>query len=1012
MELLQKLGFGGWAGLGRQRDGDGRERPSAPAARAPAPAPSPGGGGRGRKGMGETVESRKRMAMRPPSFTDMLPYVTYEADEQVFVLRDGSTLGALFELSPVPTEAQAIDFLADRAKRVQEALQALPESDASPWVVQFFMNDDRNVDGLNQVLRDYIAEQHKNYPTRAKAIMESPYTQAVLAEVAEHLSLVSRPEGLFTDTQVTGQVWRGQQRRVRCCVYKRFTRLAEEPTMPIEQIESVAMTLMATFSEAGIEARRCNGRDLYEWLLPFFNRDVPWAPDAATLLKMAPYTGNNGLEAAQHGAAQPGKVAPIFGWDLSDMLNLSEPRSDADGGFFEFDGVPVKALALQSLRAQPQIGHFSAELQSGHEAYARFDRLPAGCMLSVSVTVEPQHKLERHIERIRDSSRARSAAAMETFRECEMVLHRMVEGDKLFPMMVTLYVTGPNQDALDAAISQANALLVPTGMRFVQPNQDLVPLDVFMRSLPFNFDPAFDSKHLRRSRLTFASQIAALLPVYGRARGTKHPGFWFWNRGGEPIWMDPLNKRDRKKNAHMLVLGPTGAGKSATLNYLAMLMMAIHRPRLVIADAGRSFALLLDYFREMGLSTHSVTLTSEADVSLPPFVHAMRLLDDPDIMGSYEAAERQARTNAGLPDPESMEALLGDEQADTAAAVAPDCRARTTHIPADGHTGAQDQDEDEEDEDVSKRDLLGEMLIAAIMMITGGEASEVARLGRADRYLVSRAIIRAALRAKQEGRPHPLSQDVAIELMAMHKDGSLSAPRQARAEEMGQSMMTFTQGLRGKLFNREGQDWPDADVTLVEMGTLTQDGYGDALAVAYTSMIDSVQSRGERFQADDRPIIFLTDEGHLITTNELLGPKIAKGTKMWRKLNIWFWLATQNLQDFPDSMDRVLSMCEYWMLLTMDRSEIEQVTRFRSLSDEQRKLMESARKEPPKYTEGVLISATGQMLFRNVPPALPIALAMTEGHEKAHRKRLMEQHGCTELQAAQMVANELSERRA
>ncbi len=1011
MELLQKLGFGVLgAGLGQRKDTDSRSRSAARReARTPAPQPAPGKGPK-RPGMGETVESRKRMAMRPPSFTDMLPYVSYEAYEQVFVLKDGSTLGALFELSPVPTEAQAIDYLSDRAKRVQEALQALPEADSSPWVVQFFMNDDRNVEGLNQVLRDYIAEQHKNYPTRAKAIMESPYTQAVLAEVAEHLSLVSRPEGLFTDTQVTGQVWRGQQRRVRCCVYKRFNRLAEEPTTPLEQLDAVAMTLMATFSEAGVEARRCNGLDLYEWLLPFFNRDVPWAPDAATLLKLAPYTGNNGLEAAQHGAGNSNNASPLFGWDLSDMLNLSEPRSDTEGGYFEFDGVPVKALALQSLRAQPQIGHFSAELQSGHEAYARFDRLPAGSMLSVSVTVEPQHKLERHIERIRDSSRARSAAAMETYRECDMVLHRMVEGDKLFPMMVTLYVTGPNLEALDSAISQANALLVPTGMRFVQPNQDLVPLDTFMRSLPFNFDPAFDNKHLRRSRLTFASQIAALLPVYGRARGTKHPGFWFWNRGGEPIWMDPLNKRDRKKNAHMLVLGPTGAGKSATLNYLAMLMMAIHRPRLVIADAGRSFALLLDYFREMGLSTHSVTLTSEADVSLPPFVHAMRLLDDPDIMGSYEAAERQARTNAGLPDPESMQALLGDEQADTAAAVATDGSARTTHIEADAAV-VDDEDEDE-DEDVSKRDLLGEMLIAAIMMITGGETSEVARLGRADRYLVSRAIIRAALRAKQEGRAHPLSQDVAIELMAMHKDDSLSSARQARAEEMGQSMMTFTQGLRGKLFNREGQDWPDADVTLVEMGTLTQDGYGDALAVAYTSMIDSVQSRGERFQADDRPIIFLTDEGHLITTNELLGPKIAKGTKMWRKLNIWFWLATQNLQDFPDTMDRVLSMCEYWMLLTMDRSEIEQVTRFRSLSDEQRKLMESARKEPPKYTEGVLITATGQLLFRNVPPALPIALAMTEGHEKAHRKRLMQQHGCTEMDAARMVARELAKARS
>ena len=158
--------------------------------------------------------------------------------------------------------------------------------------------------------------------------------------------------------------------------------------------------------------------------------------------------------------------------------------------------------------------------------------------------------------------------------------------------------------------------------------------------------------------------------------------------------------------------------------------------------------------------------------------------------------------------------------------------------------------------------------------------------------------------------------------------------------------------------------------------------------------------------------MFLTDEGHLITTNDLLGPKIAKGTKMWRKLNLWFWLATQNLQDFPDSMERVLSMCEFWMLLTMDKAEISQVVRFRSLTDEQRAMMESARKEPPKYTEGVLLSAIGQMLFRNVPPALPIALAMTEGHEKAQRRRLMEQHGVNEMEAARLVAQQLARSRS
>ena len=1001
MELLQKLGFGVF-GLGRRETETARRRAARQDA-APQSAPK----------VGETVGSRRRMAMRPPSFTDLLPYVSYDAQEKVFVLKDGSTMGAMFELAPVPTEAQAMDFMIDRAHKVQEALQAIPESDSSPWIVQFFMNDDRNIDGLNSYIKNYIAQLHDKYPERQEGILNSPYTQAVLAEIADHLALVSKPEGLFTDTEVTGQTWRGQQRRVRCCIYKRFGNLSEDPAPAAAQIESVAITLMATLNEAGVGARRCMGRDLYEWLLPFFNRDVPWAKSGAELLRLAPYTGDTIADASRgHGDES---AAPLFGWDMSDLLNLSEPYSDMDNGLFEFDGVPVKALALQSLRSSPQIGHFSAEIQSGKEAFARFDRLPAGSMLSISITVEPQYKQERHIERIRDASRAKTAAAMETHRECEMVLQRMIEGDKLFPMNITLYVTGPSNEALDSAISQTNALLVPTGLRFIQPKQDLVPLDVFMRGLPFNFDPAFDNRSLRRTRLTFASQIAALLPVYGRARGTPHPGFMFWNRGGEPIFADPLNKRDRKKNAHMLVLGPTGAGKSATLNYLAMLMMAIHKPRLIIVDAGRSFALLMDYFKTMGLSTHSVTLSSEADVSLPPFVHALRLLDDRDVMTSYEAAERQARMNAekgpevpdvvqaeGLPDDENLERLFKFSEA---APVEPAAEAAASEA-------STEVDPDEDEGENEKRDLLGEMLIAAIMMITGGEAEEVARMGRADRYLVTRAIIRSAVKVKAEGRPQPLTQDVAIELMAMQGDATLSVARRNRAEEMGQSMMTFTQALRGKLFNREGSDWPDTDVTLVEMGTLTQDGYSDALAVAYTSMLDSVQSRGEKFVHEDRPIIMLTDEGHLITTNELLGPKIAKGTKMFRKLGIWFWLATQNLKDFPNSMDRVLSMCEYWMLLTMDKSEIDEVARFRSLTAEQRKLMESARKEPPKYTEGVLISASDQLLFRNVPPALPIALAMTEGHEKAHRRRLMDAHGCTEMQAAQMVAKELARSRS
>lgn len=955
---------------------------------------------------GLTVNDRRRMARRAPSFTDLLPYVSYSPQEQVFAFKDGMTLGAMFELQALPTEAQSLEYLIDRAQKVQEALQALPEPEgtdlkAEPWIVQFFLNDDRNLDALPQQFKDYIRKTHEKYPERADEILASPFTQTVLDEVTRHMRHVSIPEGLFVDTQVTGQVWRGQQRRVRCCIYRRFANLSDDYASPTAQINAVAVTFTATMNEVGVQVRRCNGRDLYEWLLPFFNRKVPWAKTDGDLLRSAPYPGDHPWE------GKDGQ-APIFGLDFSELLNLSEPLSDMDAGLFEFDGVPVKALALQSLRTNPQIGHFSAELSSGKEAFARFDRLPAGSMLSISVAIQAQYKVTRHIERIRDASRAKTAAAQETHRECLEVLERMMQGDKLFPMNLTLYVTGTSREELEANISQVRALLTPTGLHFIQSKFELAPLDVFMRALPFNFDLAFDTKHLRRTQLTFASQIASLLPVYGRSRGTPHPNFWFWNRGGEPLWCDPF--RDRKKNAHMLVLGPTGAGKSATLNYLSLMTMAVHKPRLVIVDAGKSFSLLMDFFKEKGLSTHSVTLTYDADVSLPPFVNALRLLDDRSVMDSFEAAERQAGVSAAaMPEGEALAALTG-LPGEPSKSHLPESVFGFTASSFDSSSGGSLDDDDDEKEE--KRDVLGEMLTAALLMITGGEPEEVKRVRRADRWLVSRAIIRAALNARNEGRPHPLTHDVAIELQKMQKDPSLSAPVQQRAEEMGLSMMGFTTALRGKLFDRYGQDWPDADVTLVEMGTLTQDGYEDALGVAYTSLLDSVQSRGERYQGSGRPLVFLTDEGHLITTNELLGPKIAKGTKMWRKLDTWFWLATQNLKDFPGSMERVLSMCEYWMLLTMDKAEIEEVARFRQLTREQRLMMESARKEPPKYTEGVLIFAGGQMLFRNVPPALPIALAMTEGHEKAHRKRLMDEHGCSEMEAAFMVARELEEKRA
>ena len=193
-------------------------------------------------------------------------------------------------------------------------------------------------------------------------------------------------------------------------------------------------------------------------------------------------------------------------------------------------------------------------------------------------------------------------------------------------------------------------------------------------------------------------------------------------------------------------------------------------------------------------------------------------------------------------------------------------------------------------------------------------------------------------------------------LHAIARDGELPEARRARALEMGDGMALFCSGLAGHFFNRTGTPWPEADVTILEMGMLAREGYEDQLTVAYISIMSHINDLVERHQHDARPTLVVTDEGHIITTNPLLARYVVKITKMWRKLGAWFWIATQNLEDFPDASRKMLNMMEWWLCLVMPKEEVEQIARFRELSEVQRSLLLSARKEPGKYVEGVVLS--------------------------------------------------------
>jgi hypothetical protein len=182
--------------------------------------------------------------------------------------------------------------------------------------------------------------------------------------------------------------------------------------------------------------------------------------------------------------------------------------------------------------------------------------------------------------------------------------------------------------------------------------------------------------------------------------------------------------------------------------------------------------------------------------------------------------------------------------------------------------------------------------------------------------------------------------------------------------------------------------------------------------VAYIAIINQVVARAQRTQRDGRPTINLTDEAHVITKNPLLAMYLIVVSKLLgRRMGLWLWQATQNMEDYKDESKKMLAMFEWWMCLKIEAGELKHIEENRSLSDEQRQLLLSTRKASGKYTEGVVMSDTVQGLFRVVQPSLCLALAGTEKEEKRARKKVMIQRNCDEVDAAIYIGEQMTAKR-
>ncbi len=912
----------------------------------------------------ETRRDAAKSYQRPASISEKLPWMEYDSKNKCFLLDDGRSVGTVFELLDVPSEARPELYLLQLQKGFQSIFQDVFPAyfdEESPWIVQFYLQDDYgSFRNYKHDLRQYIKEHLKN----------THYTQQFLSLMDNHIDWMSKPQGIFHDSKVSNLPFRGKCRQIHLVIYRRLTGLAKmrRGRTAAQDLNTVAQTLSVKLEGCGVKIKRCEGKEFYQWMVKWFNPAPRQGEgNADILLERCPYPGDEDMP---------------FGYDFSEKLFFSVPESNQAQGVWYFDKKPHKYLSILGLSSLPKIGHLSLERNFGNYHYSLFDKFPEGSIFQLTVVIQSQEAVKNHIFNIEQSTRRATSTEAEMTREDCAVAKRAIEsGNYFYPTTMGVYIRGDNINDLYDKETEIETVLSSNGFVCLNGDHELMPIDSYLRYLPMCYSYEFDKARILRSRYLTAKQIANLLPLYGRERGTQHPTLTFYNRGGEPLTLDPFNSTDKDFNSHLLILGTTGAGKSALVIYFLMLIMAVYRPRLVIVDAGNSFALLGEYFKNLGLTVNRVEISFNNATSLNPFADSEKMLQ-----------QIAAKNN------QSLAELLEETE---------------NEIEQELETLDQDATQTEREANQENRDYLGEMTLAAQLMITGGESKEEAEITRQDRYWILQAVVEAAKAAHRDDRHQMIASDI---ITAFHRlAANLEANNQLsdqdmikRLKKMAANMDLFCQdNLSSQYFNTEGSPWPEADVTILEMGLFKEEGYEAQRALAFIGAMNKTISLAEQHQYDERFTLFFGDEIHIITNNPLTAVSVTRCSKMARKIGLWLWFATQNVKDFPNDARKMLSMMEFWICLGMSEAEMAEVERFKTLTEEEKILFRSVRKEAGKYNEGVILCNRIKGLFRNIPPRLSLALAMTEKVEKAERRKMMDQYHCSEIEAAIKMAEKL-----
>lgn len=846
-------------------------------------------------------------------------------------------MGSGFELGDIPAEAAAPEYLQAVFDKIRETFASVvPLHPIDPWVMQMFVQDEYCLEFVLDHIKKQVPEN----------LLNSSLTKDYLNRLGDLYKKMTRPEGLFLDPK-TGSPYRGRRRRIRVLFYRKRTQYNLSRELVLQEHQEVISQIESKLRSPGIELKRLSGKDYYQWWVRWFN-----PKSADQILTQYPYP------------------EPIpAGFNLSQNVLFTPPESDDKG--FIFEGVKQKILYVDGLKETPIIGLVSRERRQANpkHRYALLDTLPSGSIYTIQVVFSHDATLDAHLTRLEKGIVGTSLKPQEVRDDIKTARNELSTANRLYWVNQAVFYQAKDEQEVHNIEKQLHIIFSEAKMRLIHSNYDIHPLNSYLNMLPFNFDPNYARKYLCFDRLMYASELAALLPVYGRNQGARHlPCFSFFNRLGEPVFFDLLHHDFISQNSHCAIFANSGGGKSVLIGWMIQSLLAMKNARVVLFEMGNSFDRMLLHCQKHGLQARQLLLSNQKDKTIPlnPFCDAYKAL--PEISEQSE--------NIAL----ALQKLKA-EQCLSASEEELDCQNES-------------------------RSYLAELALALRTMITEANVREEENFTLADETLLIEILSDAIYESAQKNIPQMLTEHVVSAFE--RRIASETIPRKKeRLHDMADRLRSYViNTAKARFFNVATEPLDDFDIFHIDISAIKDDR--GKLALVMVSLLPRILAMAERTQNESRPMFLIIDEAHLQFEIDVIVSYATLIAKVARKLGLWLIPLTQNIADMSSAKaTKILSLIETWIALGLDENELTNIKKFKTLTPQQEALIRDIDSQKGLYSEAVLLGSRYQGLFRVIPPRYLLALLMTEKNEKAARNELEKEHDV--LAAAEIMAKKLEQ---